>query len=269
MLLFLRLVGSTLGVLSFYLGIRRDVSLDNVKRAFPELPAKRISQICRGAYANLGRVFLEFLYLRYASSTTIANGLRINNLQVVTDALNTTNGAILLSGHLTNWEWLALGTGLQIQQPLDVIIKNQKSSFAERFMIQMRTRFGNKMINAGDVRSIYKAIKSGELLAILGDQAAPTESIRVPFFGRDVPTFEGTARMALRTHAPIFFLQPIGVTRSGYDCRFIEILYDDLSDTSEASVVELTRRHTEVLEVAIRERPEFWLWQHKRWKNAG
>ena len=33
-------------------------------------------------------------------------------------------------------------------------------------------------------------------------------------------------------------------------------------------MLDLTRRHTGILEAAIRERPEQWFWLHKRWKTA-
>ena len=33
-------------------------------------------------------------------------------------------------------------------------------------------------------------------------------------------------------------------------------------------MLELTRRHTALLELAIRERPESWFWLHKRWKTV-
>jgi KDO2-lipid IV(A) lauroyltransferase len=104
------------------------------------------------------------------------------------------------------------------------------------------------------------------LLAVLGDQAAPAEDVRVPFFGTAVPTLEGTARLALATRAPILFLQPLERTRHGYRCRFHSVPFEDLADASPANVRELTARHTAVLEAAIRECPELWLWQHKRWK---
>jgi KDO2-lipid IV(A) lauroyltransferase len=178
------------------------------------------------------------------------------------------SGAILLSGHIGNWEWLALGCGLRLDMPLDVIIKNQRSRFAERFLIRMRSRFGNRMLDAGNVLAIFRALRNRELLAILGDQAAPVEDVRVPFFGVEVPTLEGTARLALATRAPILFLQPFERTSQGYRCRFHNVPFDDLPDASPDNVRELTARHVAMLEQAIRECPEFWLWQHKRWKHA-
>ncbi len=268
MLFLLRVLGSVLGQLGFFAGVRRSVTIDNLTAAFPEKRASELRKIARRSYANLCIVFAEMLYLRYASRKAVYNGLYINNLPSVSHLISGPNGAILLSGHLGNWEWLALGCSLRLERPLGVVVKNQRSSFVERFLLRMRTRFGNKMLNAGDVRAIFRALKNGELLAILGDQTAAAEDLRVPFFGRDVPTFEGTARLALQTGAPILFLQPFKRTKAGYECRFHVVESNDLNGATAENIKLLTARHTAVLEQAIREKPEFWLWQHRRWKHA-
>jgi KDO2-lipid IV(A) lauroyltransferase len=242
--------------------------MDNLARAYPEWSLAKCRQTATKSYSSLGKVFFEFLFLRFASKRAIERGLEISNLTEFLPFLTGPNGAILLSGHLGNWEWLALGCSLRLEVPLDVIIKNQRSSIAERFLVRMRTRFGNRMLDAGNVRAIFRALRNGELLAVLGDQAASPGDVRVPFFGRDTPTLEGTARLALATRAPILFLQPYERTRRGYRCRFHHIPFDDLAEASPENVRLLTARHTAVLEKAVREYPELWLWQHKRWKHV-
>src|SRR5665213_985636 len=268
MLWLLRGLGYVLGRFARVLGIRSRVTSDNLAAVFPELSPNNRRRIARGSYANLGMVFCEFLFLRFASKKRIQRGLEITNIEQMLPLRSGPNGAILLSGHLGNWEWLAVGCALRLGIPLDVIIKNQKASAVERFLVTMRTRFGNRMIDAGNVRAIFRALRNKEMLAILGDQAASAENVRVPFFGVDVPTFEGTARLALATRAPILFLQPFERTPIGYRCRFIEVPFDDLPDTSSSNIRELTARHTAILEQAIREKPELSLWQHRLWKHV-
>ncbi len=52
-----------------------------------------------------------------------------------------------------------------------------------------------------------------------------------------------------------------------YKLRWDEpLLIDDLPE-SEQEDVPLTARYTAILEAAIRERPEQWLWYHDRWKQ--
>jgi KDO2-lipid IV(A) lauroyltransferase len=255
-------------LIAFWLRIRRIVTIDNLQRAFPELSPKETDRIARGAYKSLGKVFGEFLYLRLASSEAILEGMKLRNPEALAEAAKQNRGLLLVSAHLCNWEWMAMAMSLKMGTPLHVVIKNQTGKYAEQFLNRMRTRFGNQMINAGDVRGIYRVLQNREWIAILGDQAAPPSSVRVSFFGRSVPTFEGPARLALRTRAPLFFVDCENDDDGKYVMTAIEISYNDLLDSSDESVRELTMRHVSVLETAIRKDPARWLWQHRRWKSA-
>src|ERR1017187_974802 len=128
MLWLLRLIGGSLGWLSYKAGIRSQVTLENLQNAFPEMSERSLRRIASRSYSNLGKVFFEFLFLRFASKRKISNGLRVSNLSDVEKAISESKGAILLSGHIANWEWLAIGCSLDLHRPLCVIIKNQRSS---------------------------------------------------------------------------------------------------------------------------------------------
>src|ERR1700733_4583278 len=160
MLWLLRLVGGSFGWLSYKAGIRAQVTLENLRYAFPELSEKSRKEIAARSYSNLGKVFFEFLYLRFAGKRKVSNGLVISNLGELDKDVSSANGVILLSGHIGNWEWLAVGCSLNLHRQLSVIVKNQRSSIAEKFLTKMRTRFGNRMVNAGDVRGIYRSLRN-------------------------------------------------------------------------------------------------------------
>jgi len=208
------------------------------------------------------------LYLRFASRETFRKGLQLVNPDVLESALNSGKGVLILSGHLSNWEWGGIGFNLFLNKPFYLVVKNQSKGFAERFVSTMRQRFGGHLVNVGDVLALFRALQRGEAVSMLTDQAAPAESVRVPFFGRDVPTFEGAARLALRTRAEMIFYAPTRLPDGRYSVTFKSVEYSDLVGDSEENVRELTSRHTALLERAIIEHPSEWLWQHKRWKHA-
>ncbi len=265
---FLDLIGSSLALLAFWLGIRREVTLDNLRLAYPEISDREIRRIAAGSYKNLGRTFAEMLYLRFASQDSFVKKLKLSNAEVLEQALSSGKGALVLSGHLSNWEWGGIGFNLCFHKPFYLVVKNQTKGFAEHFVSQMRRRFGGTLVNAGDVLTLYRALQRGEAVSMLTDQAAPAESVRVTFFGREVPTFEGAARLALRTRARMIVYAPTRTRGGVYEVRFHSIDYSDLVDATDENVRELTQRHTAKLEEAIRLHPEEWLWQHKRWKHV-
>ena len=136
LLLALRSVGATLGRLAYLLGVRREVTRSNLRRAYPELSERQRRQIEARTFASLGMVFLEFLYLRMAPRKRVAKGMHISNLSQVSQVMSHPRGALLLSGHIANWEWLAIGTGLNVR-PIHVIVKEQRNRTVAHFLLSL------------------------------------------------------------------------------------------------------------------------------------
>jgi len=105
-------------------------------------------------------------------------------------------------------------------------------------------------------------------VAMLIDQHMHSpDAIYVDFFERPAATTSMLAALALRTGAvviPVFALQlPGGRYRYIY-----EHPVEAPSPESPDAVRELTQRCTDVLEMYVRRHPEFWLWMHRRWRDA-
>jgi KDO2-lipid IV(A) lauroyltransferase len=118
------------------------------------------------------------------------------------------------------------------------------------------------------VREVLRALAEGKVIIILGDQSGPRESVFIPFFARPSATHRGAAAFALRAGAPIVMVLLMRRDDGMYDAVFERVDAHGLSGDREAQIVELTARHTAVLERNIRERPDHWLWMHKRWKHT-
>ena len=265
---FLSWLGDLLSSIGWLLGIRREVTIENLKKALPTLSPLEILTIARESFSNLGRLYTEMIYLRFASSKSIERVVTLENPAVVESAFAIGKGVIFLGGHLGNWEAAVMGMSLRLHRQLDLVVKNQKGQFSERFIQNLRGRFGNRSVNAGDALKIYRLLKSGGAIVLLGDQASPPDSVRVSFFSREVPTFEGAARLALHTGAPLIFFSCSRTNEGNYVVRYDEIPHNDLFGSSEENITLLTQRHVALLEKKIRERPGLYLWQHKRWKYA-
>lgn len=263
------LVGLGIGLaqLGRILGFRREVTLENIRRAYPNESATFHTRLLSGTYANLGRVFAEMLYLRFASPRKIREGIAFKNPERFGTLLRTGRGLVVVSAHVANWEWMALAGPLYLEKNFSIVIKNNPVGFTEHFLQRLRRRTGNTMINSADVRLMFRTLQDGGCVALLGDQAAPGGSAHVRFLGTDVSAFEGPARLALRTRSPLLFAKCVREGGS-YTLEFIEVPFDDLTEDTPETVRELTQRHTRLLDATIREHPEQWVWQHRRWKNV-
>jgi KDO2-lipid IV(A) lauroyltransferase len=118
------------------------------------------------------------------------------------------------------------------------------------------------------VRQVVRALQEGKTIALLGDQSGPRESVFIEFFGRPAATHRGPAAFSLRNGTPIVMIFLVRREDGTYDALFEEVDRSGLTGPSEENIVELTRRHTALLEKYVRLYPDHWLWMHKRWKHT-
>src|SRR5438477_11436969 len=104
----MRRVLNSIGILTARMGywgnIRKRVTLQNLSNAYPELSPKARKKIVRSAYSNLGIVFAEMVYLRFASLERIKQHITVSNPELFRDAISKSTGLIVVAGHCANWE---------------------------------------------------------------------------------------------------------------------------------------------------------------------
>lgn len=267
---FRRVFGGLLGrVMMLADRSRLAVTLGNLDSAFPEKSMDWKRRTARAAYRNLGITFAEIAAFPWISDARIRQLVVYDNLDLLTGKYRENRGMMLLSGHFGNWELLAYSAGLFTGIPVAIIVKPQRNRRIDALLNANRTRAGNSVIPFDNAaRAIISTLKNGGAVAMLADQAADADrDIFVEFFGRAAATYEAPAALALRLNVPVIIGFAVRQAKGDYRVRLEEIPHDDLT-YSPAGVAELTRRHVAALERAVRENPEQWAWQHKRWKYA-
>ena len=263
-------IGSILGSTAYHLtGFRKAITFDNLRHAFPDAPPERLRAIAVGAYRNYGRAIVEMLWSWGASEADLRATVRIANPEVVRTVAARGKGLLILSGHFGSWELLITGLRLHVGEPFTVIIQHQRNSRIDALVDRNRRRFGNITVPMGpSVREVLKALREKRIVALLGDQSGPKESVFVEFFARPAATHRGTAAFSLKTGAPIVMTFLVRQHDGAYEAQFEELDASGLDGSTEENILELTRRHTAVLERYVRMHPDHWLWMHKRWKNT-
>ncbi len=250
------------------LGYRRGVTLDNLRNAFPEWDDKRLEDVLRGSYRSVGTSLFELMYLPKMSSDDVNNVCRVMNPELVQKVFSCGKGALMLTAHFGNWELFAQAFRTSTGIPLHIIMKPQANKFVDERVNQWRTRLGNRIIPMDSIREMLRLLRENKAVGIVADQTAAKESISVPFFGREVPTYEGPAVLSLKTNTPLVAGFSVRQEDGTYKAWFEEIPSSDLTQFSPRNVAELTRRHVALTESVIRQHPEQWMWMHKRWKHV-
>ncbi len=262
--------GRFLGTVGYFASReRRGIAIDNLQHAFPEKSQEEIAKIGLDAFRNYGMSISEFLWFPKLTPERLRKLVRFSNVELIGEAYSRKKSLIYLSGHFGNWELGGLSLAHFGGYPLTIIVQRQRNPYVDAVINRYRCLWGNSVVPMElSVREILRSLSIGRAVAIAADQSAPKGGIHVPFFGRATTTAQGPAIFSLRTGAPILMVFLIRRENRRYEAILEEVKTDDLKIYSEENVVELTRRHTALLEKYVRMYPEQWLWMHRRWKHV-
>ncbi len=234
----------------------------NLKRALPGLDDAAITRVVRGVWDNLGRVIGEYPHLHRLAATRV-EVVGAEHLAPLRDG-----GAqgIFFSGHLGNWELLT-ATAATLGVRLTGVYRAPNNRHVDRLLNRLR---GNaaELIPKGPTgaRQALAALGRGAHLAFLVDQKM-NDGIAVRFFGRDAMTAPALAQLALRHESTVL---PARVERIG-GARFRLTIEPPLAlpqtgdrPVDTRALMETVNRH---LERWIADKPDQWLWLHRRWPD--
>ncbi|MEZ5065493.1 MAG: lysophospholipid acyltransferase family protein [bacterium] len=223
--------------------------------------------LVREVFRATGRNLVDVLSLRKLDRERSHRLAVIEGRGHLEAALARGRGVVALSAHFGSWEVLAACCALD-GLPVHVIARELFDSRADRWLNEWRERAGVVVHrrSAGLVGAL-RALRAGEIVAALPDQDTRGRSAWIEFFGRPARTPTGPFVLARRAGAamvPVFcHLAPDGRHR----IRFLPALpASAASDRAQAIREDMVHWH-EVLEGAIREHPEQWVWYHRRWKS--
>ena len=261
-------LGRRLGDLAYAaLPRRRRLATANVGQAFPSLAPAARRRIARRSFQHLGMVFAEGCFVLRHPIERVAGQVSVEGLEHLSAAVERHGRALVLTGHLGNWELLTLCPVLT-GYPLTVVARALDSPSLAAWADRLRRAAGVEVVDKREaLRPVLEALRQGRLVGVLLDQnASRREGVFVPFFGRMASTSRAVAVLALRTSTPVV---PAFTRRVGPGRHQITIQRAlELPDTSDAQAIEgLTARCTAVIEEAVRASPEQWLWMHDRWKT--
>lgn len=246
---------------------RKDAQ-DALERSFPEKSPREIRSILQKMYSNLGIVAVETLRLPYVSEDYLQKHIEWKGRNNLEEALKEGRGALVMTGHLDNWELVSAISPKELEVPAAVVAKEIKGGVAQTFMEWLRSRYGLRILPAKkSYRKCLEALKRNELLGFVIDQnMIDREGEFVDFFGRPASTTLGLAHLASRSGAPVVPVIPVR-TKGGYhEITFLPPL-DPPASSDKKDLVAATQEYTRIIENAIRDNPDQWIWIHRRWKT--
>lgn len=264
-----RALGRFLGRSIFHVfRIRRDVTLTNLKQAFPGKELDEHRKIAAKAYQHFGMMMLEFLRAPAMSQKEIHDAIiSVKNQHLCDEAHKAGKGAIFLAAHFGNWEYSG-GWGSYRGYKMSVMVQEQSNPYVDRFIRRCREHMGMRPIHRGTaMRSYLKALKAGEYAVMLADQDAGSDGVFIDFFGRKASTAVGPARFHLKTGAPILLFITYRDAQANLHLEIEKLPLPDATGDRQDTMLEIMQTYHQCLEKWIRRYPDHWFWMHKRWKT--
>jgi len=262
-------LGSTGGELAYHFDRKHtSVAMKNLEMAFGEsLPLGERRRIVRNCWRHYGRITCDAAAFHRLSPQDIGRGIRYEGLDEARAAHGEGKGVILVLAHFGHWELIAYMHAF-LGYPLVGITKTLKNPKLEAMLTELRTASGNEAIpKEGAVRGVLRALTQGMGVVVMIDQDARQSGIFVPFFGRMASTIPTVGTMHLRTGAPVVAAFSYPEADGGWRIAYEQLSFPGLTGDRERDVRRITTETTALLEAKIRERPELWLWMHRRWKT--
>jgi Kdo2-lipid IVA lauroyltransferase/acyltransferase len=254
-------------LLYYIISYRRKVVADNLKNSFPEKTPKELRVIEKKFYRHLADLIIETLKLTHMSESTQRKRFTYSNLEIIYKLSKEKRDVIAVLGHYNNWEWPTL-LPEYLKYKTIIIYRPLQNSYFNNFINAHRSKFGLVLTPTSHViRDIldFKGRGINTLSIFISDQIPAWGDIKywTTFLNQDTAVYTGAGKIASKYDMAVVFFHIQKVKRGHYNLD-VELLHDHTKGLSENLITET---HVRKLEEIIRDKPEYWLWSHRRWKH--
>jgi Kdo2-lipid IVA lauroyltransferase/acyltransferase len=255
-------------------GYSKKVVLANLLLAFPEKTQAQRNQIAREFYTNFTDLIVEILKAITISKHELNRRVSIpaaDEAMMMNVVKNQKQSIILLATHHFNWEWASIQASAHFPVVLKPVYKRLSNSFFDGLIYQMRSKLGAIPV---EMKQTYKLLTQDESAqelpstwVLVADQTPSKNQNKywTSFFNRPTPFFTGAANLPTISQLPVYFIRIKKIKRGYYQYSFELVAEPPYSESPDFSIID---RYAQIVEKAVREQPQTWLWTHRRWKHS-
>jgi len=246
-------------------GYRTRVIRSNLERCFPEKSKEEIDKLIAKSYKNLTDIMVEGFKAFTMTRKQLAERHKIINSEILDQFKDSSKNIIATPCHYGNWEWGSMAPGLQLDYQIVGFYTPFSNPYIDKFMRNNRSRTGAKLISTRKTSATFDELTNSRTVFIMAADQSPSKpekAIWVNFLGQKTAFLDGPERHARLRDIPVIFTDIQRVKRGYYT---LELSYISLNP-KETEKGEITTNYASRLEKIIRNKPEDWLWSHKRWK---
>lgn len=258
-------LGKGLGSLAHRLGGRRRRVVEvNLAQCFPALSSSERQQLVKDVFLSGGMSMVEIAVSWLGDVDRISSRVRYVGLDHLLDAIDQGKGVILLGMHMATLDIIGAFLSRRISK-LEVMYRANDNPVIEAAMYSGRDRHFQKTIRRDDIRAVIRSLKAGQVVWYGPDQDyGRRNAVFVPFFGVPAATMTAVSRIVQMTDCLVVPLTHFRIDDGEtYELHFQQPLSGFPSDSFETDA----RRINELVEAAVRQRPDQYWWFHRRFKT--
>lgn len=247
-------------------GYRREVVENNLRDTFPELPDEEIRRLTAGFYKNLGDITVEGIKAFTMTRNQIIARHKVLNPDLAMRFFKEGRSIIACPSHYGNWEWGSMSGGLQLPQKYEVFYKPLSNKWVDRFARRSRAKYGGHLVSIYNTALVFNENANANAIFIMASDQSPSnasKAIWVDFLGRDTAFLHGPELYAKKYDLPVVFVDIQRIKRGYYELT-LDLITDTPAALEEGAITQI---YANKLSAAIRNKPENWLWSHRRWKH--
>ena len=247
------------------IGYRKRVVYRNLTNSFPEKTHKEIKIIARAFYHHLTDVTLESFKAFTMTEQAVVDRFHMKPSPFLEKVYREGRPVIVVAGHYNNWEWPGIAAGKQMKHKPVGFYKPLTNPFVDAFVQKTRVQGRSALVSINDTSAVFKTDwREPAAFYMIADQSPSNVRLAywVHFLNQDTATLHGPEKYARVYNMPVVYSDVRKISRGNYECEVILLC----ENPAETKTGEITARFMKMLEDKIREKPQYYLWSHRRWK---
>lgn len=256
-------------IFKYVVSYRSKVITANLRNSFPEKSDQELREIRNKFYDYLADVMVESIRLFSMPKEELRQRFNFTNPEVLNDVYDRGKHAILTTSHYGNWEMAACAVSMYMKHTINAPYTPLNNTWMNDKFTKSRTRHGTVITPKKQfkkwMREEFQNVDHLHALTFIADQSA-TYSKNVywmNFLNQETAVMFGSELFAKEYNMPFLIAKMQLISRGHYEVE-LELVCENSAETPHGFITEA---HTRRLEQWIHERPELWLWTHRRWKR--
>ncbi|HSW92739.1 MAG TPA: LpxL/LpxP family Kdo(2)-lipid IV(A) lauroyl/palmitoleoyl acyltransferase [Gammaproteobacteria bacterium] len=244
-------------------GKLKHITETNINLCFPELSIEARKKLAKDNFESLGIGVIEAAMGWWLPDDKLKHLFKVHGLEYVEQALARGKGIILLGPHFMCLEMV--GRLLSTHYSFAVMYRPHKKRLIAFIQERFRQKHYMQIIPRNRIRELIRALNNNVAIWYAYDvDGGRKSSVFAPFFGVPTASLTSVSRLVKMSDAAIV---PISFYRRDDNFNYDVVLYPPIENVPTGDLEKDATILNKALERAIREKPEQYVWQYKRFKT--